>query len=156
MLGSWMVEYEDGTYLAQHGGVKETPTSDIDWSRVKSLRFESDVVVQTFSIVQPPEGYWLWLRRRVFRNDSGDSQVVIYMLCTMDGSVELDHDDIKTYEQACKGVTFWIPNGVIHQCPFYNCKDVAHYCSGEVHDIDGRALMPMTHALPIQVDSVLT
>jgi hypothetical protein len=87
-LGSWVVEYTDGTHLAQYdsshpsaiGG--EVPFRMIEWPRVDTLVLESQLVRSVFKVLQPPDGYRLSLRRRTVQSTQADSTGTTIAFCT--------------------------------------------------------------------------
>lgn len=149
--------YSDGTDLAQYDeksplflgepGLGEVPYRAIEWNRVESLRLESQYHKSEFSIIQPPEGYKISLRRRAWGSAQGDETMVFMIVVSVDG-VEVD-------DQSTAHVTYWFPNGVVHDCPRFNCPDVAKYASGMLHGIPGRSLMPESHELEVASQAVL-
>jgi hypothetical protein len=155
-LGSWMVFFRDGGSLSQYEetsplfigdpGTGEVPYRAIDWTRVERLRFESQWARSDFAITPPPAGWQHSLRRRAFRNQRGDEVMCFMLVVSLAGQEVLD---------ATVGhVMYWFPNGVIHDCPQFNCGDAARYGTSILHGVPG-SLMPQTHQTDIQAGALL-
>lgn len=156
IAGSWCVEYNDGTFLAQYPtDGPEVPFRAIEWPNVKSLILESQFLRQEFDIIQPQADCRLALQSRMFRDMAGDREVMVFMLITYRNDIIIDVDDPKSYEEACVHVVYWFPNGIIHDCPLYNCNEIAQYASGEIHDIAGRSVMPIHNEIKAKLDAAV-
>lgn len=146
LIGSWAVEYTDGTYLTQYDSAgTEVPFRSIEWPRVATLKLESELVAQEFQIIQPPAGYFLALRSRGWVSMVGGGHVQGLMLCLFDGSKPLDPDREQTYIDACVHVMYWLPTGIVHYCPHFNCTEVANYCTKYIHG--NVYTLPMYHEI---------
>lgn len=155
LSGSWAVEYTDGTFLQQFAGEQETPFRAIDWTKVAKIQFDSIYVTQELGVPQLPPGYRMALMCRNFWNgqQDGGETVRVFMVVTFDESKPINPDIAQTYTDACVAVTYWVPNGVVHQCPHFFCKDVAEYCSGALHDVRGRTLALSHEVLQTTIDT---
>ena len=152
MTASWVVEYEDGTFLAQYDSDgKETPYRAIDWPRVRKLKFESQDVIQTFDVGPTPEGLSLSLRSRHFKGVVGDTVSDELMQCFM---LVLSKTGEPVSEETVDSVLYWFPTGVMHDCLLFNCPDVSAYGSHLVH-LEPGSLMPRHGAANLGTGAVL-
>ena len=176
--GTWAVRYKDGTILSQYdrasphffvspgherGG--EVPFRAIEWNRVSEVFFESDFAKSTFAILDPGEQYSLSLKCRTFMvqwSEPGpegkelgfSAQIRAFMICTTHRDMPIDLDRVETIKAATAHVTYWLPDGSTHSCPYYDCPDVANWVTGAVK---GKrvGLMPSTHELKIEIAPTL-
>jgi hypothetical protein len=157
-LGSWIALYNDGTscwqydtthpgFLSDGHGGGEVPYRAIDWSKVSQLKLESQWATATFDVTPPPEGYSVRLQSRHFRAVDG-TNTMCFMIVTLDDTKPLNMDDIQTYVAATVHVTYWFPNGVVHDCPHFECADASRYGMHMVHGKVGE-LMPETHSTTV-------
>jgi hypothetical protein len=151
MRGSWVVQYENGEYLAQfdrtsaHAIAGEVPFRAIDWSRVHTVRFESQDAVTSFTVPIAPAGYSWSLRSRNWVRLDG-SGVSAFMLVLSAAGLEADQDTTKY-------ALFWYPDGTVHETPFFMSRETNEYGSGIIHALP-KALVSSTSSQWVSVDAV--
>jgi len=151
MHGSWVVEYQDGSFLAQYDAEHptaidgEVPYRAINWANVARVRFESQVATGSFDIPEPDPGYAWSLRSRHWMRPGGTTMSAFMIVASRAGQEV--RDDTVDY------VLFWFPDGTTHETPLFNSPDASQYGSGLVHGIQ-RSLMPATGQLMVTSDAV--
>jgi hypothetical protein len=154
MSATWLVRYSDGSELHQYdkssekfiADAGEVPYRAIEWDRVVELTLSSAEWESRFTIAQPPEGTKLSLRSRHFRTQEGVTVPCFMVVQSIAGEEVTD--------ESVQWVLYWLPNGVDHQCPHFNCPDVANYALKLVHGIPA-GIMPSTHTTTVQVGAVI-
>lgn len=151
-LASWMVTYADGSVLHQTDeqspkylgapGTGEVPMNAIEWDRAKELHLESQWAKSVFRVVDPGPGLQTSLRRRTFSVLNSGIHATIMLVVTSEAGQEVDDNSVRH-------VTYWCPDGTVHDCHLFNCPDVANYV------IKGQPLMPHTAATNSQADALL-
>lgn len=149
---SWMVRYKDGRELRQFDSTApefyngEVPYRAINWPEVKELVLGSEFIEQTFEISEPPAGIAISLRSRHFRVLKGDT-VTCFMITLARAGEEVTNESVQS-------VLYWFPDGTSHECPHFNCPDVADYGAAMVHKLQGK-LMPSTHELKTEISAAV-
>lgn len=159
--GTWAVRYTDGSVVSQYdqehpaffrseghprGG--EIPYRAIEWPKVTELVLESEHAKSTFAVQDPGPGYSVALKSRTFMVPSAGMELRCFMICTMRDDVEINLDHIATIVAATERVVFWMPDGSTHDCPHYDCPDVANWVTGLATG-QHTGLMPTTHELKL-------
>lgn len=141
--GTWRVEYASGEVLDQYDtnhpacnvAAGEVPYRAIQWPEVRKLVLTSQYAEDTFDVAALPEGFQLSLRSRHFMS-TADEMLWCYLLVVSRASEEVT-------DQSTVSVLYWFPDGSTHECPHFNCPDVASYGHNWIHDQDRR--LPLQH-----------
>lgn len=164
-------------FIASEGHPRggEVPFRAIEWPRTTELVLESELAKSTFDISPPGDGYHLALKCRTYHvrawrpgvptyfPDRPEPviepfQVLLdvraYLVCTMRDDVEVDLARVATLEAATVHVTYWLPDGSVHDCPHYDCPDVSRWVQDAAKGTYS-GLMPATHAVGCAVDAPL-
>lgn len=129
-----MMQY-DTTHPACHVEGGEIPYRAIRWPEATKLTLTSQFTEDTFDVAPLPEGYQLSLRSRHFMSPS-DQMLWCYLLV-----VSRVGEDVT--DRSAVSVLYWFPDGSTHECPHFNCPDVAAYGAAWLHDTDRR--LPLQH-----------
>jgi hypothetical protein len=148
VTASWEVYYKDGSSLNQNQDGEHVPFHAIEWAKVETLIFESQLVRQTFSITPCEEGETMALRSRHFMAFGSGGNSMCFMLVRWDAKDDQPDDD------NTKEVLYWMPNGTVHHCQMFNCPDVSEYGSNVAHNADFK-LMPNHGKTIVATDAAL-
>ena len=152
--GTWAVVYDDDTVLTQkdeghpqfHKESFEVPYKAIEWPRVRKVLFHSLDDTTEFTVLPTPD-WAVSMRSRVFMNQQGKALRAFMLIISTPGN-EVDAESVQR-------VMYWFLNGVIHDCPHFNCDSVGAYAMTWVHGTQGAGLIPIHDAATMNLDAAL-
>lgn len=119
MEGTWSVEYADGTTLGQWDDMDtERPLRDIDWDRATKVIFDSEWGHATFDVSKVPPGVQTSIRVRTFMMPFVGIAIRVFMIV-------LSNAGEPVTENSTRAVTYWAPNGAVHNCTDFLCSIIA-------------------------------
>lgn len=153
--GSWLVTMNDGSELHQYdkssplymANAGEVPFKAIDWPNVANLQFQSQFANAGFDVAPAPEGFQVSLRSRHFKTQQGVAIMSFIVLVSKAGQ-EVNAESVVS-------ALYWLPDGTVHECPHFDCPDVANYALKLIHGQDA-GIMPATHVLETGVEGLVT
>lgn len=154
MNASWGVVYYDGSMLSQFDKASsnfmpeagEVPYRAIEWEKVKSIKFSSQLAETNFDMGPIPTGNRMTLRSRHFKTLSG-ANVMCFMLVLSDSEAE------EVDSNSARSILYVFPDGTTHECENFNCPDIAEYGHRALRD-EPVSIMPATHTLKTEVQAV--
>ncbi len=153
MQGSWLVLYQDGTSLAQYDATHpaavggEVPMRAIEWPRVTTLQLASQSAVTDFTI-PALEGVEYRLVQRTMMTFQGSATIYLLLMLSPGYAYPFEQRDVVR-------AIYWVPDGTTHDCPHFECPDVARYLQQFVWGREAPPLAPTHDTLNAAVDAVI-
>lgn len=138
MEGMWSVKYVDGTTIGQWDNLPdERPLRDIDWARASTIMFSSVWNEAVFDVSTAVPGIQKSIRCRTFMMPAQGIAIRLFMLV-------LSNEGLPVNENSTRAVTYWAPNGAVHNCTDFLCSVVADWTQaagkqGELSEIPDHA-----------------
>lgn len=151
--GTWAVVYDDDTVLTQkdtahpefHRESFEVPYRCIEWARVKKVLFHSLDDTAEFTVLQSE--WHTALRSRVYMNKERRA-IRAFLLTVSTPGQPVDDASVQR-------AMYWFPNGVIHDCPSFDCANVSAYVMSWIHGTAPVGLIPSHDVVSLGVDATL-